>query len=102
MRQYLRQSRARVAVRKPELLRDLADRSGAQDFLQLVTGHRQVLSAPYPRADFFGHAPVLELADDPGKSAVLLNELQRHLNQRALSLRSSPHQTTKQSVEQSH
>src|SRR5262245_35138343 len=43
LRKNLRKVRAGIAMRKPQLLRDLADRAGAQDLLQLVTRYRHVL-----------------------------------------------------------
>src|SRR5690242_15903726 len=70
LRKDLRQPRAGVSVRKPELLRDLPDRSGAKHFLELTAGDRNVGARAYPGTDLAAVTALLKLADDPGQTAV--------------------------------
>src|SRR5258707_11725554 len=84
--QHLREPRACVSVRQAQLLCDLADRAGAEHLLQLTARHRLIRAGSDPGADLIGQPALLELADDPGQAAVLLDDLQRHRDQRALSL----------------
>src|SRR5215467_14749837 len=93
LRQHLGKPRARVAVRKPELLRDLPDRARAKHFLQLTAADRYVGSRTDPGTDLAPVAALLELADDAGEAPVLLDDLQGGRKQRALPLRGgSTHQ----------
>src|SRR5450631_2091334 len=107
LREYLGQARTRIAMGHAELLRNLPDGAAAEHFLQLAAADRRVLAGADPRSDLLREAAVLQLADDPGQAAVLLDQLQRHHHQRALRLLrrragSTTHQTAKQTVKNAH
>jgi hypothetical protein len=46
----------------------------------------------------FGHPTMLEFAEDPRQAAVLLDQLQRHCDQRTLSLLRAAHHAAEQTI----
>ena len=103
LRQRLREAGACVGMRQPELLRDLTDRARSENFLELTRGHGEIRARPDPGSDLIGEAAVLQLADDPGKPAVLLDQLQRRSDERALRLLRTPAEHAAQySIEKTH
>src|SRR5262249_25012238 len=82
----------------------LPDGAAPEDLLQLTPADRHVGAGPDPGAHLRAHPAVLEFADDSWQAAVLLNQLERRLHERALALllSSAAHQATEQTIEQSH
>src|SRR6266567_7521312 len=103
LRQHLREPRTCISVRQTQLLGDLTDRTAAENFLQLAARDRLLRPGADPRPDLIRQAAMLELADDAGQAAVLLDDLQRHRDQRARSLLyAAAEYTTQQAIQKSH
>ena len=100
LRQDLRQSAGGIAMRHAELLRDLADGAAAQHFLQGAAGHRDVLPGALPGSGLVGVAALAKLVEDAFHAAVLLQHLQRHLQQRTLRLPALAQHAAERAVDQ--
>ena len=111
LRKHLRKAARRLFLRNAELLRDLAEFTLTEDLRRHVGVDRHVLAGADPRVRLLPVAGLLQLAEHAGEPAVLLQQLQHDLQQRALRLclhrqlraaHHAAHHLTQQSVQESH
>src|SRR5438552_603405 len=85
--QHLRDAVRRLFPRNPKLLCDLSELALTENLLQNTRIDRQVRAGADPRLCLLAVTGLLKLRENALKTAVLLQQLQRHQQQRILRLR---------------
>ena len=85
--QHLRDAVRRLFARNPKLLCDLSELALTENLLQNTRIDRQVRAGADPRLRLLAVTGLLKLGENALKTAVLLQQLQRHQQQRILCLR---------------
>ena len=99
-RQHLRDAIGRLLARNAELLRDLSELPLPQHLLKYAWVDWKVRAGTDPRLRLLTISRLLQLREDPLQSAILLQQLQRHQQQRTLRLHvGGPRRTARRGAE---